>query len=474
MPSKSLLFLSAFAILSTLSVQAASPSDSLSDDAIRNLLAYRCDEQRQATGIVVGIRSPSGRRVIAYGDLGQRDKQVASGDVVFGIGGVSEVFTALLLSEMAQRGEVALTAPVGQFLPKTVSMPMQGRPITLQDLATHTSGLPRYPANISPKNPANPFAGYTDKDLYSFLADFHLPHDVGTEFEYSNVGVALLGHALSLKAHKPYETLLKSRITARLGMNSTGITLPPAMASRLAAGHDATLQNVPNWDFQLFAPAGGVRSTANDLLTLLDAALGYSKSPLTPALEGLLKVRKPTTWNELENALGWQVCVLDRNEIVRKDGKTFGDSFGYGSFIGYDPQSRTGVVVLSNASSTMGVDDIGLYLLDNRYPLRGKRQKEATVDPRLFQGYVGSYQLSENVTIKITTEGNHLFAQVAEAVKYEIFPQNDRNYFYKVFDAQFTFEPDSQGQATALIMHYNGRHQRAKRIDASRSTSSSQ
>ena len=105
-----------------------------------------------------------------------------------------------------------------------------GRVITLEDLARHRSGLPRLPANLNAStDPLNPYAQYSVKQLYEFLSSYTLPRDIGASFEYSNLGVGLLGHVLSLAAGKDYETLIRTRICLPLGMKDTVITLSPEL-----------------------------------------------------------------------------------------------------------------------------------------------------------------------------------------------------------------------------------------------------
>ncbi len=102
---------------------------------------------------------------------------------------------------MVQRGEVALTDPVAKYLPPEVKMPERGgKQITLEDLATHTSGLPRMPTNFTPKDPANPYADYSVEQMYQFLSAYQLTRDIGSQYEYSNLGGGLLGHALARRA----------------------------------------------------------------------------------------------------------------------------------------------------------------------------------------------------------------------------------------------------------------------------------
>src|SRR5208282_3286684 len=209
--------------------------------------------------------------------------------------------------------------------------------------------------------------------------------------------------------------------------------------------------------------AGALRSDANDMLTFIAANLGYAPSPLAPAMAALLKVRRPTGQPGLEMALGWHIFTTGGKDIIWHNGGTG----GYRSFMGFDPKARVGVVLLSNAGTVAGVDDIGRHLLDPSVPLMAppKEHKQVTVDPKLFEGYLGSYQLAPNFIISITREGDHLFEQATGQPKFEIFPEGDRDYFLKVVDAQITFITDSSGRSAELILHQGGRDQHAKRLE---------
>jgi len=433
-----------------------------SDEEIRKILVQRIDVQHQSVGIVVGVITPEGRRIVAYGHLAQGDPRTLNGDTIFEIGSATKVFTSLLLADMVQHRQVALDDPVSKYLPKTVKMPdRNGRSITLVDLATHTSGLPRLPGNFAPKDPGNPYADYTVDLLYQFLSSYQLNRDIGLQYEYSNLGGGLLGHVLALRAGTDYESLVTSRICAPLEMKSTRITLAPEMKSRLAVGHNAAMEPVENWDTPTLAGAGALRSTANDMLTFLAANLGYGKSLLAPAMAAMLKTRRPTGRPDLEVALGWHILTGNGKEIVWHNGGTG----GYRSFMGYDPAARIGVVALSNAGTVVAVDDIGRHLLDTTLPLSKPpaQRKEVKVDPKLFDGYIGTYQVTTALALAVTRETNHLFAQTTGGPKFEIFPESDRDYFMKAVDAQITFVTDGQGLATELILHQGGRDQHAKR-----------
>jgi len=436
------------------------------DAEILKIISDRIDVQKQSVGIVVGVLEPAGRRVVTHGVLAKGDSRTLSGDTLFEIGSITKVFTSLLLADAVERHEVALVDPVSKYLPATVKVPERGgRSITLQDLATHTSGLPRMPANFKPADPANPYADYSVEQMYEFLSSYQLTRDVGSQYEYSNLGGGLLGHVLALRAHTDYASLVHDRITALLGMTGTAITLSPDLKSRLAVGHSATLQPVANWDLPTLAGAGALRSTTNDLLTFLAANLGYTKSPLAPAMAAMLAVRRPTGSGDMDIALGWHVLKTHGKEIVWHNGGTA----GYRTFIGFDRAARSGIVVLSNAGTVAGPDDIGRHLLDPQLPLLAMaapaQHTEVKVDPKSYDQYVGRYQLAPSMVMTITREDDRLFAQLTGQPRFEIFPEGEKRFFFKIVDAQLTFEADAQGKAAAAVLHQNGINQRAPRIE---------
>lgn len=458
------VFLSAITLLTQAARSQSSPTAVFPSDAeIRNILIDRIDKQRQSVGIVVGLIDSTGRRVISYGKFDASNSRDVNGDTVFEVGSVTKVFTSLLLADMVQRGEAALTDPVAKYLPAGVKMPERnGRQITLEDLATHTSGLPRLPSNLTPRDPSNPYADYSVEQLYQFLSGYQLTRDIGSQYEYSNLGGGLLGHVLARRAGMDYEKLVRSRICEPLGMRSTSITPSADVKTRFAIGHDATMKPVAYWDLPTLAGAGALRSTANDMLTFVAANLGYVKSPLSPAMAAMLAVRRPTGVQGLEIGLGWQILTRDGHEIVWHNGGTG----GFRSFIAFERKSGTGVVVLSNAETQAGVDDIGQHLLNANAPLwqAPKGHTQIAVDPKIFDGYVGQYQLAPTFIITVTREGSQFFVQATGQPKLEIFAEGERDYFLKVVDAQITFETDNQGKATGLTLHQNGMNQLAKRI----------
>jgi CubicO group peptidase (beta-lactamase class C family) len=329
-----------------------------SDDEIRRILANRIDRDKKSPGIVVGMIDPNGgRRVVAHGKV--------QGDTLFEIGSITKVFTALVLADMAERGEADLRDPVAKYLPEGVRMPRRGRrEITLEDLATHMSGLPRLPTNLPLTNLANPYADYTPERLYQFLRSYELPRDPGSKWEYSNLGTGLLGHVLSRRAGTDYETLVRLRICGPLDMFSTWMIVPQHLRVLMASGHSMQQLPVGNWTFDALAGAGAFWSDMADLLEFVAGNLGHKASGLAPAMAAMLKVRPDIGQGKMGQALGWNTMIRLEGDLFWKDGGTL----GFSTFIGFDPKRRAGVVVLSNAAG--GVNDIGVHLLDNRSPLR--------------------------------------------------------------------------------------------------------
>ena len=317
-------------------------------------------------GMVVALVDEVGSKVLSAGNLGNGTDQKVNGDTLFEIGSITKTFTALLLQDTVARGEMKFDDPVAMYLPDSVKMPSRdGKAITLLDLATQTSGLPREVNNLTSVGdlPANPYADYTAERLYAFLSDHTLSRAPGVEFGYSNPGMALLGHAIERKAGQNFETLLVDRICRPLGMDSTRIKLAPELKARLAAGHGQRRQPAPNWEFQVYDGAGGLRSTANDMLKYLSANLGLTPSALTPLMEKMhpIRFRGPPPYGE--TAMPW----MDRGISVQIGKQLLGHAGGtggYETFIGFDKTAKRGVVVLANQQGGLITEKLGWFILE--------------------------------------------------------------------------------------------------------------
>jgi serine-type D-Ala-D-Ala carboxypeptidase/endopeptidase len=438
---------------------APPPERAPSSDTIRALLAERVDVGRDSVGYVALVRDADGPRLVTYGTAGDTDSRPLGGDTVFEIGSITKVFTALLLADMAARGEVAPTDPVEKYLPpEGRPRRFDGQPITLLDLVTYTSGLPRMPANFHPRDWANPYADYTVRQLYEFVSEYTPKYYPGSHYEYANLGFGLLGHVLSLRAGRSYEELVVSRICQPLGLSDTRITLTPVMRARLAQGHDVSLQAVPGWDLPTLAGAGALRSTANDMLRFLDAAQGRRKTDLRAAFASLLAVRRPTGMKRVFAAEGWFVETAHNDELVVKDGGTG----GYASFIGYSTRTGIAAVLLGNTASWTATPALGRHLVDVNFKLPALHRQVA-IDPAKLSAYAGRYPLTPKFVLTVTPRNGHLMVQATGQDEYEVFPESDTRFFYRIGNAQITFELGPDGKATALVLHQNGKDRRGVR-----------
>jgi D-alanyl-D-alanine-carboxypeptidase/D-alanyl-D-alanine-endopeptidase len=433
-----------------------------SDADILAIIKQRVDEKRSA-GIVVGVIDADGRsRVIAYGDPGP-GQPALDRNTVFEIGSISKVFTATILADMVKKGQVSLDDPVQKYLPSTVHIPTRnGKAITLGSLSEQNSGLPRMPGNFHPADQANPYADYSVQQMYDYLSGYSLTRDPGEKFEYSNLGVGLLGHALSRAAGTSYEELVRERVLAPLGMTHTAITLTPWMKSHLALGHDEQGKVVANWDLPTFAGAGAIRSTMDDMLKFLDANLHPERGPLQQEMAFAHQERAAA--GNMGIGLNWLSIHAGADTIVWHNGGTG----GYRSFIGMEPSRKLGVVILTNTTGA-GADDIGLHLLNPALPLTPKPAPPAQhtaieVGADVLARYVGSYQLAPGLVLEVTMKDGALFVHPTDQATLRLWPESETDFFLKELDAQLSFVRDAQGAVTSAVLHQNGQNQTAPKV----------
>jgi serine-type D-Ala-D-Ala carboxypeptidase/endopeptidase len=431
------------------------------DAHIEAILKQRIDREKQSPGIVVGIIDPQGQRIISYGHLNRAKTDRIDGNTLFEIGSITKVFTALALMQLSEEKVLNLDDPIAKFLPPTVNTPeFNGKAITLLTLATHTSSLPRLPDNLTPADNQNPYTDYTLDHLYSFLSSYKLPREIGSKYEYSNLGVGLLGHLLSIKADLDYEALISKQITQPLQIQDTRIHLNPDQITRFATGHDRRNRAVPYWDLPTLTGAGSLRSTANDLLKFLAANLDLQPSPINASLQKTHTTQQQTDSPNMAIAMGWHVFNLKGTEIICHEGGTG----GFRSFIGFSKTQRLGIVVLGNSESD--VSDLGFHLLDSRSPLAKYQPPKASiaVDPKLLATYVGRYELTPEFSITITQEQDRLYLQATAQPKFELFAETPTQFFLMVVEAKITFVKDDLGQVDRLILDQNGQQLPGQKI----------
>jgi CubicO group peptidase (beta-lactamase class C family) len=317
-----------------------------------------------------------------------------------------------------------------------------------------------------------PAAAYTASDLRDFLAEYELPYDPGTRWEYSNVGYWLLGEALASRAGMDLRSLLRTRVIAPLKLATTGFVFSPAMKVNLAAGHDAALQPAPPVStlpvYSLMPAAGsGLFSTVNDLSTLLSIVMGYERSPLSAALTVTVTTRRPVAQGGDEQALGWTVIGTGNDQLVLRDGGTL----GYASCVAWDPAARVGVAVLSNQVAS--VADIARHLLRPDFPLEhpaSARHTEVHLDAALLAAYAGRYEAPGEGIFNIVLESDHLLIESPAdwgLPTLRLRPERTLEFFVSELPLRVTFHTDGAGRVTGILV-YPPRGQKAvpaRRID---------
>jgi D-alanyl-D-alanine-carboxypeptidase/D-alanyl-D-alanine-endopeptidase len=243
---------------------------------------------------------------------------------VFEIGSVTKVCTGLLLAELVADGTVRLDDPAARYLDGADG------PVTLLQLATHTSGLPRLPPGLRRQallHLSDPYARYRTGQLER-AARKSLSTAAGGTYLYSNYGYGLLGYLLGQAAGEPYETLIASRITTPLGLKSTGFDGQPVQGTRRG-------NPVPPWDFGVLSACGGLRSTAADMAAFLRAWMEPAKV-FSLALEPRADIGPG-----MRIGLAWH----HTGDVIWHNGATG----GFSSMIAFNPARRTGIVALTNA-----------------------------------------------------------------------------------------------------------------------------
>lgn len=428
-----------------------------SNDSLTALIRSRLGSR--GVGVVLGVIEADGStRIVTHGSAGLGAKALGPKSL-FEIGSITKVFTGILLADLVDRGLVSLQDPVAKHLPAGVKVPTRnGREITLLDLATHRSSLTRMPTNMVP-DAINPYPPYTIEQLYAYLAEHQLRRDIGSEYEYSNIAVALLGHVIERVAGAPYEQLVQERILRPLGMSMTSTKVEGPLREWMTVGHDESGFVAAYRGWATLPAMGALRSNAEDLLRFIAANTGPPESPLERVMRSAHEVRNSVNANA-DIGLNWNVMKFGNKRIIAHGGATQ----GFRAFVGFDPETRVGAVLLANYPTTMS--DVVLHLINPNIPLSGAPVAER-VQVDLAEGvlrrYVGDYELRPEFAINVTLENGALFAQATGQGKLPMFPESETKFFYRAVNAQLAFTRDTSGAVTGLTLYQGGREQAARR-----------
>lgn len=273
------------------------------------------------------------------------------------IGSISKTFTGALLLDAVKRSELTLDTTVAEVLGDRAAGSALAD-ATMEALASHSAGLPNGPgvSVLHDQVRRDPYR-QTPEQVIDLALREEL-ENVG-QFSYSNLSVSLLGQLIAHRAGFPWEDLLRTRLAEPLGMSATWA---PITEDRLREssplGHDVAGRTAGAWTLGGWAPSGGIRSTAADMRTWLTSMITGSN----PGAQGLTPV---VDSEEQRIGITWINSPLPSG-----DGRVTwhnGGTRGFSSFLGWSPETRRGVVVLSDTEKS--VDDLGIGILDGKVAL---------------------------------------------------------------------------------------------------------
>lgn len=339
-----------------------------------------CDASRfrGRCGAIAALHTPDGAKpgpllaqAAAGADPSPNASAVFDPDTLFEVASNTKVFTAVVFQRLVVEGRLSNTDTLGSLLPTLTFRNESVASITLQELVTHTSGLPKLPPNMHCAGCSNPFTGYTSQDLYDCLEDTETLPKRG-KFLYSNLGFGLLGHLLELKENKPYEQLVNEKLFVPLGMINTKIVMTESDWQATAIGLNSSGGFAERLGpYGVLKGQGAFHSSARDMALFLAAnlvaATGQSSALPQELAKALRLAAEPVVADEFiaehgEVASGWQAYLASSSTTVWKSGGTS----GYGSFMAFNAQSGRAAVAMESCGNcgAKAVDQLVRLLVD--------------------------------------------------------------------------------------------------------------
>lgn len=372
----------------------------------------------------------------------------------FRIGSLTKQFTAAAILLLQERGKLSVQDSICKYV---APCPVAWQPVTIHHLLSHTAGVPDFTGfpdyQKTMREPAP-----VDSLITRFRA---LPLDFkpGEDWKYSNSGYILLGHVVEKVSGKSYESFLRENIFEPLKMTSTGYDHADEIVKRRARGYapgpDGSAINASYLDMSVPFSAGGLYSTVGDLY-LWDQALYGEKILKKSSLDAM--------FTAVRNDYGYGYRV---NKLFNRRHATHGGGIeGFRTSIDRFPDDRVTVIVLSNyegANSGRIARDLAAIAFSEKYEVPVERVV-VKVDPRIYDAYVGEYEMGPGFVFTLTREGDHLMMQATGQGKAEAFPASETNFFFKAVRADITFVKDATGRVTHLVLNQSGRQMNAKKI----------
>jgi len=406
-------------------------------------------------GVVVGVARGAEVWIQGYGETAVASGVTPGARTLYEIGSLTKVYTGLLLADSHLRGVARLEDTLAEHLPEGTTIPsVDGAPIRLVHLATHTSGLPRLPSNLRTGG-VDPYAVYDAEALYAGLAAARPRRAPGTHYAYSNFGAGALGHALACaEGVASYEQLCLARLCVVQGFDDTRVVLSPEQRTRLAPAHDEALLLSSSWGFDALAPAGGLCASTEDLLRFGQLFCVGREHPHAAAAAMTLEVHT-TPEDGPPMGLGWHHAQGFEafTRVVAHEGQTG----GYHSVIFVAPDERIVVTLLANAPCD-SLGQLGVTLLRRAH---GAMVKPRAVAPlvaddvlhqRALSDLPAKYSVGLLDSVAIEAEGGALFARRTGRPRVRLNPVGGDRYEYRVIGGALEVLRDADGAVRGVAL----------------------
>jgi len=371
----------------------------------------------------------------------------------FRLGSITKQFTAASILLLEERGKLKVDDPVKKYMPDA---PAAWDKITIFNLLTHTSGIPNF-TSFPDYRKLEPFSA-TPEELVARFRDKPLDFPPGEKWSYSNSGYVLLGYLMEKISGESYAQFVEDNIFKPLGMVDSGYDSNSTVIENRASGYAPGQNGMVNAgyiDMTIPLSAGGLYSTTEDLLRWEQGLFGGKL--LSPA-----SLKKMTTPFKNDYGFGLAVRSVNGHEEIAHAGGIE----GFSTALAYYPDEKLTVVVLGNVNGPAQEIATDLHTIaEGGSVVLTSERNVVKIDPKKFDGYVGSYQLAPGFILNVSREGDRFMTRATGQGPVEIFPESDHDFFAKVVNAQITFVTNSQGQATELILHQGGRDQHAPRVE---------
>lgn len=384
-----------------------------------------------------------------YGMANFEEKIKNTSETKFAIGSITKQFTAMAIMQLYESGKLNLGDKLSKYIP---DFPI-GDKITIHNLLTHTSGLVNFtdlPEFYTMKT------NEMNKDrIIDLFMNLPLKFTPGKKYEYCNSGYVLLDKIIEIVSKLSYEDYLKENIFSPLGMRNTGLISNNGQELQKVTGYAGFLDVLPITDDIIARAtfgAGSLYSTIGDLYQW-DRALYTDKLLKKRNVQAMFKGYVKTPEGSFYG-YGWGVTESSYGTVLSHAGGTSGFSSYILRFIDRDFT----IIILTNAQS-YDVATLANTLFQiahgKAYTLPGPLVT-AKIDKSLYKDYIGQYEISTDSNIEITTDGDHIYAQITGQNKLEIFPLTKSKFYYKLVDAEITFQRDSDGKVKELIFQQDG------------------